>query len=124
MVRLVDPDRRRARNFTSRREQWRLMLLILPLGLVILLMSRLREPQVAGRVNDFFAPPASAQQAAPAPAAADVRVVSHENEKVTLFPGVDPRLLKTIRDNTYFRKVEAEAWFHFFEVLQKYSPAR
>ena len=43
----------RARDYSSRREQWRLMLLILPLGLVILLMARLREPQTAERLTIY-----------------------------------------------------------------------
>ena len=35
MVRLLKPDRPRARNYLSRREQWRLLLLVVPLILVI-----------------------------------------------------------------------------------------
>jgi hypothetical protein len=119
MVRLINPDRRRARNYTSRREQWRLLLLILPLGLVILLMNQLRNPQTAEQVNQFFA---SAEQ--PAPALKPRRVVEAANliqpvAPRALFPGIQPDLLQTIRDNTYFRNAEKDAWFHFFELLQR-----
>ncbi len=54
MVRLLKPDHRRVRNFLSRGEQWRLLLLFVPLGLVIIVMGRLRNPNIANRVNQFF----------------------------------------------------------------------
>jgi hypothetical protein len=120
MVRLVNPDRARARNYTSRREQWRLMLLILPLGLVIILMARLRDPETANRINPFFAP-VPEQDAAinPEPAVANVA----PRAAAGLFPGIDPDLLKTVRDDTYFRNAEKDAWFHFFKRLQDTSQA-
>jgi hypothetical protein len=119
MVRLVNPDRQRARNYTSRREQWRLMLLILPLGLVILVMARLRDPQTADRVNQFFA---SVEQPStdlrPRPAVAEKRATPVSAPR-SLFPGINPELLKSIRDNTYFRNAEKDAWFHFFALLER-----
>ncbi len=55
MVRLIRPDRRRTRNFLSRREQWRLLLLFVPLALVIIAIGRLRDPNFANRVDRAFA---------------------------------------------------------------------
>ena len=38
------------------------------------------------------------------------------------FRAVQPQLLESIRDNTYFRSVETEAWFHLLAILQKSLP--
>ncbi|MEX0614223.1 MAG: hypothetical protein WD738_12800 [Pirellulales bacterium] len=121
MVRLIKTGSSTIRDFSSRREQWRLLLLILPLGLVIILMARLRDPATAERINNFFAasnnrsdeaqkvPPRVENHAARKPAA---------DTRPGLYPGVCPELLTAIADNTYFRNSEKEAWFHFIELLQ------
>ncbi len=129
MVRLFKPDRRRPRNYSSRREQLRLLALIIPLGLVIIIMGRLRDPETAERVNKFFAP--AEQQASIKPPlgrelGADHAAASIPAASPQFAPGIRVDLLKTIEDNTYFRDAEKDAWFHFVELLQKESidPAR
>ncbi len=101
------------------------MLLILPLGFVIVLMARLRDPQTADRVNQFFT--GAEQQASstkPRPVVADSPDDNAPTAPRARFPGVQPKLLKTIRDNTYFRNAEKDAWFHFFELLHDKSPQK
>ena len=44
----------RVRNYSSRREQLRLLLLFVPLGLVILVDGRLRDPKTAERDQPVF----------------------------------------------------------------------
>jgi hypothetical protein len=136
MVRFTRHDRPRPRNYFSRREQWRLMLLILPLGLVIIVMARLRDPIVAQRIDDFFASPADRPTVEPiadseprlqpgtfrgagqqATAAQAPPTAGHASTAVGLFPGVQPEWLKSIKDNSYFRNAEKEAWFNFFRVI-------
>ncbi len=117
MVRLLKPDRPRARNFLSRREQWRLLLLFVPLALVIVLIGRLRDPNFANRVNQVFAqasPPASQETEPP-------RSYAAPPPSPGLFAGVDPAWLKTITDNTYFRNFEKDTWFRLFGLLQRSS---
>jgi hypothetical protein len=62
-----DTKRRPARNYFSRREQWRLLLIIMSLGVVILLMRALRQPETVARVAQVFsgeaAPAANGKQA-------------------------------------------------------------
>lgn len=93
----------------SRREQWRLLFLIVPLGLVIIAIGRLRDPAVGQRLNAVFAQVSSS---APAP---NQSVAPPEK----LFTGVDPEWIKTIADNTYFRNSETAAWFGMFAALKK-----
>jgi hypothetical protein len=50
-----DVTKRPARNYFSRREQWRLLLLVMSLGVVILVMRELREPENVARVSQVFA---------------------------------------------------------------------
>lgn len=116
MLRFDNDNRQAARNYTSRREQLRLLLLFVPLALVILLMARLRDPKVAEAVNNFFAPPAE-QSAVEEPRPISVNAAKVENP--ALFPGVDVAQLKSIEDNTYFRTAEKDAWFHFFQLLRE-----
>lgn len=116
-----EPQKNRSvRNYTSRREQLRLLLLFVPLALVIILMSRLRDPKTAGAINTFFTPDAEsapisksvASDLAPAP-------VTNQRQAPQAIPGIRSELLDTIEDNTYFRTAEKDAWFHFIELLQK-----
>jgi hypothetical protein len=50
-----DVTKRPARNYFSRREQWRLLLLVMSLGVVMLVMRELREPENVARVAQVFA---------------------------------------------------------------------
>jgi hypothetical protein len=125
MVRLHKPDSRRSPDYSSRWEQLRLLFLIVPLGLVIILMFRLRDPKTAQAINNFFA---ASENDAVAGDAHDIGVVKHSQSRqvagehyvdtTRLFPGVRRELLETIEDNSYFRNAEKDAWFHFIERLQ------
>lgn len=116
-------------DYTTRREQWRLLWMIFPLGLVIILMGRLRDPQTAQRINSLFSengeqPPLSPSQALaspphlPAGAAAEGRYTAASRR---LFAGIQPAKLETIADNTYFRNAERPAWFEFLDALRQTS---
>jgi hypothetical protein len=115
MVRLLKPDRPRGRNYLSRREQWRLLLLFVPLALVIVVIGKLRDPATANRINQAFAQAAGGVGNPPVAEPAD------SSRSVGLFAGVDPQWLKTITDNTYFRNAESNAWFSMFGLLQHAS---
>jgi hypothetical protein len=39
--------------------------------------------------------------------------------EATLFPGVRPDYLSTVKDDTVFRAVESDAWFHLLALLEK-----
>jgi hypothetical protein len=50
-----DTSKRPARNYFSRREQWRLLLLVMALGVVIFVMRQVREPENVARVAQVLA---------------------------------------------------------------------
>jgi hypothetical protein len=143
MLRFDRRDHRRPRYYLSRREQWRLLLLIVPLGLVLILIGRLRDPATADRMNQLFAPvgaeaqgiepagqpspPTTSPAAAPSPPPDAVRSeTSNEPSKSAsragLYPKISPDRLSSIQDNTYFRNSEKGAWFHFLEIMHR-TPA-
>jgi hypothetical protein len=152
MVRFNPPERRRPRNYLARREQWRLLLLIVPLGLVIIVMGRLRDPKTAEQINALFVPAgAQAEASTPTengpttPSPSPVRQqnltpesfrsngasepVPHSSREISnsprrasgagAFASIDPQLLASIQDNTYFRNSEQDAWFHFLGTMQR-----
>jgi hypothetical protein len=128
MVRLVRHNRARPRNYFSRREQWRLLLLILPLGLVIIVMGRLRDPDTARRINSFFSDEKHqvAQVTIPAGAASKSNSVEPPTKTAPTKPpapvdGVRLELLESVKDETYFRNAERDAWFNLISVLQNKS---
>lgn len=116
MVRFHSNKRNPPRNYTTRREQFRLFALFVPLALVILLMGRLRDPKVAGAINQFFSPVAAAQ---PQPSEPKPVVKGAKSPSPQLFPGIMEQQLKTIEDNTYFRNAEKDAWFQFLEQVRE-----
>jgi hypothetical protein len=115
MLRFGTKNRRSVRNFSSRREQLRLLALFVPLALVILFMARLRDPKTAAAINTFFAGAEPQQHIKPRPLVAG----SAPPRSPTPIPGIRDDVLKTVEDNTYFRTAEKDAWFHFFELVQK-----
>ncbi|MCC7474832.1 MAG: hypothetical protein IT425_05515 [Pirellulales bacterium] len=129
MVRLLKPDRTRPRNYLSRREQWRLWLMFLPLVMVIVAIRWLRDPAHAARVDQALAlvtaeenTPAASGESPPAVKAAPTNTAAPpapNRESPKLFPGVEPAWLETIVDNSYFRKSETAAWFGMFGALLK-----
>jgi len=120
-MRFETKKRRPVRNYSSRREQLRLLLLFIPLALVIVIMGRLRDPKTADTVNKFFTPADQQAPIKPRPVVADTAPAVEPAPSLPPAPiaEIRPDLLKTIEDNTYFRTAEKDAWFHFFELLQK-----
>lgn len=131
----------RPRNFLSRREQWRLLLLVFTLGLVVVLMFEARKPEYylwmwAGEKE-------ASNSAAAEGVAADTRPIDtrvsprplantipgafispapskpEKAESARYFPGVEESRLGSIRDNAPLRRAEWDVWLHLFDVLKK-----
>ena len=110
------------RNYLSRREQWRLLLLVMSLGLAMLLMMEARKPQNWRWITALDEPEsADAVDGAKAPSeregtlfAPELRV---EGPSGRYFRGVKQTYLKTVRDDTTFGPGESDAWFHLFAIL-------
>lgn len=131
MLRFRSPNRRPTRNYFSRREQWRLFLLIVPLGLVIIVMRQLRDPATGTHLNNLFSegnPTSSDSNGSlevairhplgpPSPARPD-----RSKNAMSIESQVDRKLIATIEDNTYFRNSEQAAWFHLLNLLQTNDP--
>ena len=104
------------RNYLSRRQQWRLLLLVMSLGLVLLLMSEARDPTnwawVAGPGEG-----GNASSWTLAPAGSAGRSTGEESVG-GYFPGVKPGYFDDVRDDTLLRSQEHDAWFHLFEILE------
>jgi hypothetical protein len=131
MLRFRSPNRPCPRDYLSRREQWRLLLLVMSLGLVLILMRQLHRAETAAWLGRLLNGGQSAEQPAahfvtptfpaplPSPATAPVVPDGPASDAPRYFPGVDPTLLAAIRDNTYFRQEEQDAWFNLLAILQK-----
>lgn len=133
--------RSRSTNYLQGRQQYKLLGLMVTAGLVMFLVSMAAEPKrwewvmlgkrapekhekapfdpdtrLAARTVEgaepgtFVAPP----EGIPAEAAA---------KPDSFFPGVRTDYLQTVRDDTVFRKIEGDAWFHLFELLRKTDDA-
>jgi len=110
------------RNYLSRREQWRLLLLVMSLGLAIVLMLEARKPEnwrwfeALDRPNRDAAGEGglglTAEPSAETPAGR-----RDERRPEGLFPGVRPDYLQAVLDDTTFRNEEKDAWFHLFAIL-------
>jgi hypothetical protein len=132
------------RNYFSRREQWRLLLLVISLGLVVLLMSMARDPRnwawffasdrggkgpssISASTGE--APEGGPIQQGPPKAGTSGTAVSPAPGKTGgeaaggYFPGVNPTYFGAIRDDMVFRPQERDAWFNLFEVLRKADEA-
>jgi hypothetical protein len=105
---------KRTPNYLGRREQWRLLFLVLSLGLVMLLIGQ------AGRAERWQWLWAAGGNVArddgavmPRAAKAPARPGGPE----LLFPGVRAELLRDVRDDTPFRSDEADAFYHLLGIL-------
>ncbi len=116
-------DGPKPRNYLSRREQRRLLFLVLGLGLVVILMFEARKaknwqlfadldgdngPKAVGFLPADKEADKENGEEGPAPALPQ-----------GLFPGVDEKLLEAITDNTRFRDEENPAWFNLLGVLRR-----
>lgn len=134
------------RNYLARREQWRLLVLVMALGLVLILMAEARKPHrwhwittLGSNRGDRQAALASADQQP-----IDTRVVKASPGQQDLdtfyssaplpekaekdisgryFPGVKPEYLKLVRDDTTFRPQEEQAWFNLLGILKNTDDA-
>lgn len=126
---------------TATRGHRRIALLVFALGLVLVLMDHARRPQTwhwlwGGK------PPADAAVGADAPAEVaaapvDTRLAALRpslelpdtfrsppagDVPDKVFPGVRPGYFVNVEDDTVFRGVEDDAWFHLFEALREAQP--
>lgn len=125
------------RNYLARREQWRLLGLVLGLGLVVILMSEARNPEnyrwMFGSGQDEEVSEVEITEIdnryEPAPRGPEVpgtfiaRVEPDEAESDTTgryFPGVKPAYLEKVRDDAPFGSAvtaEHRAWLNLLEIL-------
>ena len=133
------------RNYLSRREQWRLLVLVLMLGLVVIVALEARKPEhyqwLLGDVETQVGPSADGQRSA-ANRPVDTRVLADDQPPEIpgtfispapvkpeatatsrFFPGVQPELLSSIRDNRPLGPSEWDAWLHLFDVLDNNEEA-
>jgi len=130
-------QRKAPRNYLARREQWRLLGLVLGLGLIVILMQLARDPanyrwMFGGdrgealpdvpntKMDNRYQPPPPGPEV---PGAFVSRAEPEEAEADTsgrYFPGVKPALLEKVRDDAPFGSaVTAEhgAWLNLLEIL-------
>lgn len=127
------------RNFLSRREQRRLLLLVLTLGLVAILALEARNPDhyrwlladapsgggpsAGDRPVDTRAAPEPPVEQIPGTFRLAGAVDAEAEASSRYFPGVEASRLKSIRDNTPLGYSEWDTWLHFFDVLNNTSEA-
>jgi hypothetical protein len=134
----------RPRNYLSRREQWRLLLLVFALGLVIVLAFEARKPEryrwlVGGGASEQggrreqrgAAPGDDSTAAAPVdarpkpdvggqaipPTSSPGPAKPDQPAPSRYFPGVEPSRLEGIRDNKPLGPSEWDAWLHLLQLL-------
>ena len=132
------------KNWLSRREQGRMVLLIFLLGGVLFLMAQAIKPETwqwfaslgqdnreaeraktAGnkttdaKIDTRLAPARlrSAEVGIVTAASRADATAADERPKTRYFPGVDPNYFGSIRDNTMHRADDADAWFHLLQIL-------
>ena len=134
----------RPRNYFSRRQQWRLLILVMLLGLVVMAAVKARD---ADKYRWLFGSGGtgsvrSADDPGEAPVSVDTRVypvpqgdmipgtfispgatVHSEETSSRYFPGVKVSNLSSIRDDSPFRPEETDAQLDFLELLGKTDPA-
>ena len=120
MLRFDLSTREPVRNYFSRREQLRLLLLVMSLGVVLFVMRELRQPERAERVAKVFTEnSAVASKDEENLTAEDSNQVPAESANLVL--QIPPELLNSVKDNSYFRNAEKDAWFGLLAALQQAS---
>lgn len=127
---------RRDRVRASRRQSWRVWTLLVALGLVVLAMRQLNQPETAEKLGHLFHAtdldattthePTQPESVAAQPRRPPVQTLSDgEATQVETSrlsdeqPEQTNEALAGIRDNTYFRPAESSAWFGMFETLKQ-----
>lgn len=132
MVRFRSSKRRPVSNYLSRPVQWRLLALVMALGLVLVFMNRLRQPEMALRLEAWLTgehTSPTADQRPDSQESSDVFLVSGgveagDKSAASLWPTIPPETLTAIRDNTFFRSAESPAWFQLLSILKTTSPSQ
>ena len=123
----------------ARRGQWRLLLLVMLLGAVVMAAIEARHAEhyawlFGGKVGvdarppdagpnddsspiDTRLPPDSGDKEIPDAFISPGKRVVEREESSRYFEGVVPAHLDSIRDDRPFRSAERDAWFHLFEIL-------
>lgn len=140
MTRVLDFRRNmKPRNYLPRREQWRLLLLVMLLGAVVAAAIEARrgehyawlfgcgggenlqppdaEPQDGASAIDTRLPPDPGGGNIPDAFFSPGKPAVEPTESARYFRGVVPDYLDSIRDDRPFRSAERDAWFHLFEIL-------
>ncbi|NLX96065.1 MAG: hypothetical protein GXY83_07805 [Rhodopirellula sp.] len=124
----------RPRNYLGRGEQWRLLLIVLALGLVVILYVQSQNPDnfqwfdAMAQLQDEAADrPAEPRPLKPTPEQdpagafrsplADETTIRPKDEQAEAFSGIDRGDLEAIRDDTPFRSAEQAAWFRLLKIL-------
>jgi hypothetical protein len=120
LLRFNQSKQRPVRNYLSRREQWRLLLLVMSLGVVIIAMRTLRRPETADHMARVFSDPVANTMSA-----ADSNKPPKTGGSSYPQPLAPTELrrdaLAAVRDNTYFRNAESDVWFRLIALLQTSS---
>ena len=118
-------------NYFSRRQQLRLLFLVMSLGLVLVLINEARDPRnwywltgeqdtastetSAEKIDTSYYPPPPAAESEEA-----IRIVPNfdplEDEGARFFPGVEPAYLAEVRDNSPIHN--HRAWYNLLGVLK------
>jgi hypothetical protein len=121
-------------NYLGRREQRRLLTIVILLGLVFFLMQQARKPanwhwfvalnnpgaggqaEPGQAIDTRLQPLAEAPQE---PGTIQLPAQKPARPAAEYFAGVKPELLEAVRDDTVFRGAEHEAFFHLLETLHR-----
>jgi hypothetical protein len=132
VLRFNSPKRSSVRNYQSRREQWRLLLLVMSLGVVIFAIRGIQRPESIAAFSGLFsrieqnrdvdASTLPGQTQAPA---IEVRRQQSDSDPPSnpaeFAAGVRQEAISAIRDNAPFRTAEQEAWFALLATLRDRS---
>ena len=138
------PTGNRTTNYFARREQWKLLSLVFAAGLVILLIEGAVNPgrwlwlaagqapaqpnaangDNAGRHAAVEQPESLRRKTTQGEFVAEARVEDGIPPNKRFFPGVQPDLLASVRDDTVFRSSESEAFYHLLKILDETSEER
>lgn len=125
---VVDFRKKPVRNYLQRREQLRLLSLVLALGLVVILMNEVRKPRnwawfmmLCGEENT--SPAESVADPGPLEptevAAADSSLPVPKDPTLDGIFELTPEQLETIQDDTVWLREEKEAWFRLLKILRQ-----